>query len=153
MGTLPCSYLGIPFFIGNNLDTFWEIICKLIMDRISLWKHKWLSFVGKIQMVKFVLNAIPIYMMSVLKAPCHTLNQLKSTLRSFLCNDNVGGKEKIPLIAWDNVCLPKDIGGIGIRNLKLQNVGLGAKLTWKLYQNPHSRWGKLMFSKYFYSHP
>lgn len=39
-------------------------------------------------------------------------------------------------------------GGAGIRNIKAQNQALGAKLVWKMYQNPSLLWCKIMQRKY-----
>ncbi|XP_059068327.1 uncharacterized protein LOC131858877 [Cryptomeria japonica] len=103
---------------------------------------------GKIVLIKSVLNAVPTYLMSNLKAPKEVVVSLQDTLRSFLWNNNRDGKSRIPLLAWDKVCLPKELGGSGIRNLENQNLALGAKLVWKLYDNPASLWARIMFAKY-----
>lgn len=78
--------------------------------------------------------------MSILKAPKAIIVSLKDTLRSFLWNNNRDGKSRIPVLAWDKVYLPKELGGAGIRSLESQNLALGAKLVWKLYDNPLSLW-------------
>lgn len=69
---------------------------------------------GKIVLIKSVLNVVPIYLMSVLKSPKVTIVSLQDTLRDFLWNNNKDDKKKLPLVAWDKVCLPKELGGIGI---------------------------------------
>ena len=78
--------------------------------------------------------------MSVLKSPKVAIVSLQDILRDFLWNNNKDGKKKLPLVAWDKVCLPKELGGIGIRSLENQNLALGAKLVWKLYDKPSSLW-------------
>lgn len=72
---------------------------------------------GKIILIKSVLNAIPTYLFSILKAPPKVVKDIKISLRSFLWNDNVWGRKKIPLLAWDKICHPKELGGVGIRDL------------------------------------
>ena len=37
------------------------------------------------------------------------------------------GQKRYPLVAWDNVCLPKCYGGLGIKKLKLLNMAFLAK--------------------------
>ncbi|XP_059069166.1 uncharacterized protein LOC131859441 [Cryptomeria japonica] len=44
------------------------------------------------------------------KAPSQVIKDIKVSLRSFLWNDNLGGRKKIPLLAWDNICCPKELG-------------------------------------------
>lgn len=104
-------------------------------------------------LIKFVLNAFPIYLMSVLKALKKAIVNLQSVLRSFLWNDNVSGRAGIPLLAWDKVCTLKNLGGSGIRDLGKQNLALGAKLVWKLYKEPSSKWALILFVKYLGNRP
>lgn len=78
---------------------------------------------------------------------------LLDTLRHFLWNSNKDGKNKLPLVACDKVCLPKDLGGTGIGNLEKHNLALGAKLVWKLYENFDSFWAQIMFAKYLNNGP
>jgi hypothetical protein len=50
-------------------------------------------------------------------------------------------KEKInSLAAWDMVCKPKEKGGLGIINLKLQNAALLLKHLHKFYNNFDTPW-------------
>jgi hypothetical protein len=44
------------------------------------------------------------------------------------------------LVAWDNVCRLKDIGGLAIKNLKLQNQCLLLKFAVKLLHGNHVPW-------------
>lgn len=43
-------------------------------------------------------------------------------------------------MAWDAICKPKDVGGLGIRRLYDMNRALIAKLGWLLLKNPNSLW-------------
>lgn len=52
------------------------------------------------------------------------------------------------MLAWDKVYLPKELGGASIHSLESQNLALGAKLVWKLYDNLLSLWARIMFAKY-----
>ncbi|GJM95350.1 hypothetical protein PR202_ga12072 [Eleusine coracana subsp. coracana] len=44
------------------------------------------------------------------------------------------------LVAWDRVCLPKEQGGLGIRDIALQNQCLLLKLVDKLHHPSDSAW-------------
>ena len=79
-------------------------------------------------MIKYLLNDIPIYLMFVLNMPSMVKTYLKGRLRSFLWVENATRKDKIPLLAWDKVCLPKECCQAGLRNLDIQNRALGAKM-------------------------
>lgn len=108
---------------------------------------------GKIILIKSVLSAIPTYLMSIPQAPSQAIKKIKVSLKMFLWSDNLGGQTKIPLLAWDKICRPKEVGGVGIRDLVIQNKALGAKLIWKLYANPWSKWAFIMLAKYLRGAP
>ncbi|XP_059068971.1 uncharacterized protein LOC131859353 [Cryptomeria japonica] len=148
VGQFPCKYLGILFSTGSEKHNFWEQISRAISSRILSWSHKWLSFSGKIVLIKAILNVVPIYLLSVLKAPKKTMIALHSVLRSFIWNENVNKKGRIPLLAWDRICAPRDKGGGGVKDIGKQNLALGDKLVWKLYKQPSSKWASILFAKY-----
>lgn len=61
------------------------------------------------------------------------------------------GKEandKIPLVVWDKVCKAKQVGGVGLRNWKLLNEAMGAKVIWKIYSQPNQKWVLILKHKY-----
>jgi hypothetical protein len=52
-------------------------------------------------------------------------------------------KEKVNSLAdWDMICKPKNRGGLGIINLKLQNVDLLLKHLHKFYNDCGTPWVK-----------
>ncbi|XP_052625870.1 uncharacterized protein LOC128132904 [Lactuca sativa] len=59
--------------------------------------------------------------------------------RSFLWanGEKVNGKAKIK---WDDVCKPKDYGGLWIKNLRKWNDALLAKHVWNVVNNKNSLW-------------
>ncbi|XP_059078037.1 uncharacterized protein LOC131876615 [Cryptomeria japonica] len=87
------------------------------------------------------------------KAPSQVIKKIKVSLKTFLWSDNLGGQTKIPLLAWDKICHPKEVRGVGIRDLVIQNEALGTKLIWKLYANPQSKWAFIMLAKYLRGAP
>ncbi|XP_057866415.2 uncharacterized protein LOC131073918 [Cryptomeria japonica] len=148
VGQFPCKYLGLPFYTRSEKHNFWERVSGAISAKILSWSHKWLTFSGKFVLIKAVLNAIPIYLLSILKALKKIVGALHSIVRSFLWNNNVDKTKSISLLAWDRVCASKDKGGVGIRDLGKQNLALGAKLVWKFYKQPTSKWASILSAKY-----
>lgn len=76
IGSFPCKYLGILFLSRSEKHIFEENILSTISNTILIWKQKWLSFTGKILMIKVVLSSIPTYIMSFLKIPRRFSNSL-----------------------------------------------------------------------------
>lgn len=56
-------------------------------------------------------------------------------------------KKRIPLVAWDKVCRPKNKGGLGIKALKTFNKALLAKQLWRAYDTKKD-WNQIWFDKY-----
>ncbi|XP_024632642.1 uncharacterized protein [Medicago truncatula] len=69
VGTLPFTYLGLP--IGGNPRrlAFWEPVVNRIKSRLSSWQSRFLSFGGRLILLKYVLIVLPVYALSFFKAP------------------------------------------------------------------------------------
>jgi len=69
MGKVPFLYLGLP--IGGNPRrlSFWEPVVSRIKSRLSGWQSQFLSFGGRLILLKSVLTALPVYALSFFKAP------------------------------------------------------------------------------------
>ncbi|XP_059064981.1 uncharacterized protein LOC131067114 [Cryptomeria japonica] len=117
-----------------------EVLCRHIMGEA-------IGKAGQIQMIKSVLSVVPVYYMSCYRLSCKASSALDEMLKNFIWE---GSKEekKILLINWDTAYMLKEEGGAGLRKMNLQNLALGAKLAWKMYNLPHKGWCKLMATKY-----
>jgi hypothetical protein len=57
----------------------------------------------------------------------------------------------LSLKAWDSLCLPKDLGGLGLRKMREVNLALISKLRWKLLNRSDSMWVTQLHYKYLNS--
>ena len=69
-------------------------------------------------MVKSALQAMLMYLFSVLSAPKSVLREIKRIQRNFLWAWRET-KAKFALVSWDMVSTPKDKGGLGLRDLEV----------------------------------
>lgn len=64
-------------------------------------------------LLKIVLNAIPLYYMSVLKLPLGFIKEMEGCMRGFLWG-GVSGLRKIPWVAWEGICKGVRFGSLGV---------------------------------------
>lgn len=57
-------------------------------------------------------------------------------------------RRKISWIAWDKVLASKQSGGLGIGNLKAQNIAMFGKWWWRYRVNSNSAWAEVIKSLY-----
>jgi hypothetical protein len=62
------------------------------------------------------------------------------------------GEKCNSLAAWDMVCKPKNKGGLGVLNLKIQNHGLLLKYLHKFYNKADTPWVHLIWNTYYREH-
>ncbi|XP_071739661.1 uncharacterized protein [Rutidosis leptorrhynchoides] len=138
-GSLPVRYLGIPLVSSRLL----YLDCKLLVDRvrnkINDWKNKFLSFAERVQLIVSVHTAMLLYWCSVFILSDGIVKEIEKIIRGFLwCQGELKrGKAKV---LWNDVCLPKDEGGLGIKSLKLWNSALMSSHLWRLMTCKQSLW-------------
>ena len=55
---------------------------------------------------------------------------------------------KIAWIKWETVCLPKEKGELGLKDIKTFNLALLGKWKWNLFQHQGQLWARVLESKY-----
>ncbi|KAK3211564.1 hypothetical protein Dsin_016270 [Dipteronia sinensis] len=114
------TYLSVPLIHGHIKKDAYKEILEKTQKRLAAWKSASLSFVGRCTLINFVTSAIPVYVTQSIKLPSEISKSLDKINRDYLW-DNTVDKKKIHLVNWDTVCLPKFLGGKGIKKMKLMN--------------------------------
>lgn len=78
---LPFIYLGLP--VGSKMHKVeaWNKVVDRVSHRLSYRKARLLSIGGRFTLTKAVQGSLPLYFLSILKAPVSVINRLES-LRS-----------------------------------------------------------------------
>lgn len=114
--------------------------------KLSKWKGKHLTYVGRVCLIKSVFTIVPLYYMSIFKAPMLVCKELTTLQRRFLWGWG-SDKRKIAWVKWESICKPKTEGGLGIKDIR-SNTVLLAKWMWKLKVDASGVWREVVLSKY-----
>ncbi|XP_050290016.1 uncharacterized protein LOC126728194 [Quercus robur] len=142
------KYLGLPSLVGKNKRSTFNDIKEKLGKKLSGWKEKMLSKVGKEILIKAVALAIPTYTMSCFKLPDNLCDELTAMIRKFWWGQ-VKNENRIPWLSWDKMCESKSNGAMGFKNLKLFNLALLAKQGWRLQVGHDSLVYRVLKAKYF----
>ncbi|GJV91865.1 hypothetical protein Tco_1539678, partial [Tanacetum coccineum] len=136
-GELPVNYLGVPLISSRLLNKDCKVLVEKARNRIEDWKNKSLSYSGRLQLCKSVISSMQVYWASILVIPMGIVSDIQQIIRGFLwCNGEYKrGKAKV---AWDDICLPKKEGGLGLRSLEVFNLALMTTHIWNLVSNKES---------------
>lgn len=148
---LPTKYLGAPLGAGFKCREFWDETVERIRSKLGIWKRRFLSKAGRLVLIKSTLAAIPVYLMSLFKAPASVIKVIEQTARRFLWGTSKEADVcKLHLISWEKVTAPVHLGGLGIRRLALMNQALELKWLWRFRQGENQMWKRLICDKYKY---
>jgi len=151
---LNCGRMAFPFkylvvSIGGNLRKveFWRPIIHDIESRLSMWKGKLLSMVGRLCLIKSVITTLPLFYMCFFKAPKLVRKTIRKIQSKFLWGWNAEGK-KIHWVAWNKVCKPHNEGGLGVKDISKFNYALLEKLKRRLGVGEKGVWRNIIKSRY-----
>ena len=143
----PFLYLGIPIGANPSSQLVWEPIITKFKSKLAKWAQKNISMAGKVTLINYVLNALPIYLLSFFKIPQKVVKKLISLQRNFLWGGDIDQK-KIPWVKWTDLCLPKGDGGLGIKDISKFNSALMGRWLWAFASNQQQLWARVITSKY-----
>ncbi|XP_016162179.1 uncharacterized protein LOC107604964 [Arachis ipaensis] len=121
--SLPVRYLGISLGANPRLVKTWKPVIDKVEEKLSLWKAKTLNKVGKLVLIKSVLNSLPIYYLSLYKMLKPVAEKLISLQRRFLWSKD-DGKIGMPLVRWEIVMAPRKAGRLGVGDAVVRNTAL-----------------------------
>eukprot|EP00253_Pinus_taeda_P011590 PITA_11590 len=124
---LPSTYLGDPLIASILKHSAWKSLLEKLEARLSSWTHRSLNMASRLVLIKAILQAMPLYLFSILSAPKWVLKELKTIQRAFLWGSK-GLHRKWALVKWETTCLPKKGGGIGLRDPTHSNAVMGARI-------------------------
>ena len=98
-------------------------------------------------LIMSVLTSIPIYFFSFFRVPNKVVDKLVRIHRRFLWGGDQE-QNKIAWVKWETVCLPKEDGGLGVKDINSFNLSLLGKWKWNLFHSQGELWARVLESKY-----
>ena len=92
-GVIPFVYLGLPIGGDSRKLSFWKPVVDRIKARLSSWSNNFLSFGGRLVLLKSVMSSLPVYFLSFFKAPAGIISSVESIF--IFLKKNFGGVVRI----------------------------------------------------------
>jgi hypothetical protein len=142
------KYLGLPAMIGMDKSECFRHLVDRVIARISGWKEKMMSLGGKEILIKAIAQAIPVFAMMVFKILKNICKVISDAISQYWWGDEEEQKH-MHWKAWWKLCILKDSGGMGFRDLHCFNLSMLTKQVWRLLSEPESLCARVLRAKYF----
>ena len=147
VGSLPTTYLGLPLGAKHKALSVWDSVEERFWKRLASWKLQYISKGGRATLIRSSLSRLPIYHLSLFRAPLKVCARLERIQRQFFWGGSDLDK-KVSLVSWATVCTEKRKGAIGIKNFSKMNKALLSKWNWRFANDRNSLWRKVIGSKF-----
>jgi len=139
----PCKYLGLPLTIRKLTKEQVQPIIDKVADQLPGWKADLMTRAGRVIQVQFVLTGILIYVAMATDLPPWDFKAIDKIRRAFLWKGRREAKGGHCLIGWPKVGRSRELGGLGIADLKSLGIALRARWPWLKRSAPNKPWANL----------
>lgn len=143
------SYLGLPSNVDGNKRAVFGYVKDRVWNHMQSWKGKPFSRAGKEILLKTVIQAIPSYVSSTFLIPKTLCEEIERLMNKFWWLSDMEKSNGIRWMAWDRMCFPKKLGGMGFRRISEFNIALQGKQIWRILTTPQSFVARLLKARYF----
>lgn len=112
-GLFSTRYLGVPLFTSMLTKKLCEPLVDKIKTKLESWKLRHLSMAGRVELIVSTLSSYHLYWTAVFTLPTGTISEIERLCCSFRWGDTED-KKHIHIVAWEDICKPKDEGGLEI---------------------------------------
>lgn len=148
VGSLPFTYLGLPLGASKpKIEEFAPLLDRV--ERKLSACSTFLSYSGMLEYINTVLTPTVNYAMSTLKLHKEVIEGVDRIRKQCLWRGNSDRKKGGNLVAWPLVQRPKQKGGLGIKNLYLENDALLMKQLHKFYSKEDIPWVQQIWFNYY----
>ena len=148
ISSFPQPYLGLPLSTAKLCTRDFLPMIAASDKYLAGWKGNLLNEMGRTTLVTSMLASALVYHMSSLLLFKGTTETLVQKQRAFLWTGESKCHGSQCKVAWDDVSLPKEKGGLGVLNLANKNKSLLKKFLFKFLCAPSAPWIDWLRSAY-----
>ncbi|KAJ1703007.1 hypothetical protein LUZ63_002786 [Rhynchospora breviuscula] len=141
------TYLGCPISKAGYYTRDFINLKEQILNKLAGWKLHTLSFAGRTELIRSVLQSMPMHVMATQLLPKKVLNDLSSIFKKFLWG-KIGHNRYLALVGWEKICTTFQQGGLNIRNLHTLNISWVMKTLYNFLAGNKTTWAKVCGAKY-----
>ncbi|XP_056698045.1 uncharacterized protein [Spinacia oleracea] len=146
-GSFPFRYLGVPLTTRKLSFTYCKHLIDRTVARIKSWTSKFLSYAGRLQLVKSVRFGIQLYWCQIFVMPKKVMKEIQRICRCFLWSDT-DAKSRKASVSWEQLCFPKSCGGWNLKDLTVWNKAAVLKHCWALALKQDRLWVRWIHAYY-----
>jgi hypothetical protein len=135
-----CKYLGLPLSIRKLTKEQLQPIIDRIADQLSVWKAELMTRAGRVVQVQHVLTAMLVYLVMSTDLPIWAIKAIDKIRRGSIWRGRKESNGGHCLIAWPKVCRSRELGGLGISDLKSLSLALRLRWPWLRNSEPNKPW-------------
>ena len=143
IAAFPIRYLGLPLSTTKLPKEQIRRTVDAVERRLPACHGPLMAKSGRLICVKSVLSAVPIYCMLADGLPPWARAEIDRICRRFLWSGKDGDARGKCMVAWKTCTRPKELGGLGIPDLKLVNTAFQAKWIWLQHNDAERAWAAL----------
>lgn len=132
VGSFPCKYLGLPLSFRRLRRIDLQPFLDKGAGRMSIWKGKLLNRTGRLDLINSVLSATITFFLTSFAPSGWFTRKFDKLRRNFLWNADEEAHGGKCLVNWKMICAPKNVGGLGIKDI--QAFGRALRLRWPWFE-------------------
>ena len=138
--------MGLPLSTKKATKAEVHSIVKAVARKLPPCHGSLMARSERLVWIKSVLRAVSIYSMMADSPPPWARKEIDAICRKFLW---AGGDSSVHgkcMVAWDTVCRPTELGGLGINDLRLTGYALQTRWLWLQKTDDSRAWSELSIS-------
>jgi hypothetical protein len=126
----PSKYLHLPLSLGKLSKNLIQVLVDRVGSMLPGWRAELMNRAGCVVHVQFVMTARIIYTAMAVEFPTWAFKAIEKLQKGFVWKGRKEDNGGRCLLAWPKVARPKDLGGLGIQDVRQLSLALRARWPW-----------------------